>query len=84
MLWEEWVYQWHLSRKFQVLFHIRSLVSADLPLVRAGYDETILSLVDITLDHVQDKLKGDAVNTWVLWAMAQRVNRRIKLRTCVR
>jgi len=48
------------------------------------YDETILPLVEVTLNHVQDKLTGDAVNIWVIWAMAQRVHRPIKIRTCVR
>jgi hypothetical protein len=52
--------------------------------VSEGYDKTILSLVEITLNHVRDKLKGNAVNTWVMWATAQRVDLPMKLRTCVR
>jgi len=63
---------------------IRYLVGVDLPLAHKDYDEMILPLVEVTLNHVQDKLTGDAVNIWVIWAMAQRVHRPIKIRTCVR
>jgi hypothetical protein len=51
-------------------------------LVSEGYNDTILSLVQVTCEHVRDKLKGDAVNTWIMWVTAQRVDLPLKVRTC--
>jgi len=56
------------------------LVSVDLPLVHPGYDETILSLVEVTLDHVQDKFKSDAVTNSFISAMAQHLTHHVHLR----
>jgi hypothetical protein len=35
------------------------LASVDLPLVSEGYDMTISSLIDVTLDHIRYRPKGD-------------------------
>jgi hypothetical protein len=38
------------------------------------------SLVGVTRDVVQEKLKGDA---WVMWAIAQRASLQVKVDACV-
>ena len=67
-------------RTFQVYFLILILTSIDLSLVHQGYEASISSLVEVTRDVVQEKLKGDA---WVLWAITQRANLPLKINTCI-
>jgi hypothetical protein len=68
-------------RTFQVCFLIPSPISIDPSLVHPGYEAGISSLVDVTRDVVQEKLKGDA---WVAWAVTQRANLPLKIDTCIK
>ncbi|KAF8432208.1 hypothetical protein L210DRAFT_3558661, partial [Boletus edulis BED1] len=45
-----------------------------------GYEGTIATLVDMTRNIVEERLKGDA---WVTWAIAQRANLPMKIEACV-
>ena len=68
-------------RTFQVYFLILTPISIDLSLVYPGYEAGISSLVEVTRDVVQEKLKGDA---WVVWAVAQRANPQLKIDICIK
>jgi hypothetical protein len=66
-----------MSQVYFLLFFF--LLGADLSLVYQGYDADISSLVEVTCDVVQEKLKGDA---WVMWAIAQRASLSVKIEAC--
>jgi hypothetical protein len=67
-------------RTFQVYFLILTSISIDLSLVNPGYEAGISSLVEVTRVVVQEKLKGEA---WVAWAVTQRANLPLKIKTCI-
>ncbi|KAJ7913607.1 hypothetical protein B0H13DRAFT_1873732 [Mycena leptocephala] len=48
--------------------------------VRRGYDDNILTLVDLTRQIVEERLKGDA---WIMWAIAQKASLPLKIDACV-
>ncbi|KAH9045199.1 hypothetical protein EDB85DRAFT_2270248 [Lactarius pseudohatsudake] len=48
--------------------------------VRPGHQEDVSSLVKVTKDIVQERVKGDA---WAMWAIAQRANLPLKIDTCL-
>ncbi|KAH9076954.1 hypothetical protein EDB83DRAFT_2671669 [Lactarius deliciosus] len=48
--------------------------------VRPGHQEDVSSLVNVTKDIVQERVKGDA---WAMWAIAQRANLPLKIDTCL-
>jgi len=48
--------------------------------VRPGYQEDVSSLVGVTRDIVQERLKEDA---WIMWAIAQRASLPVKIEACV-
>ena len=69
-------------RTFQVYFLILSPISIDLSLVNLGYEASISSLVEVTRVVIQEKLKGDS-DAWVAWAVSQRANLPLKIKTCI-
>jgi hypothetical protein len=68
-----------LGESFKYNFPLFCFLSVDLSVVYDGYDAEISSLVEVTSNVVQEKLKGD---TWVMWAIAQRVNLPLKIEAC--
>jgi hypothetical protein len=68
-------------RSFQVHFLIHTLFGIDLSLVRPGYEASISSLVEVTRDVVQEKLKSDVL---VRWVIAQRASLQVKIEACAR
>lgn len=61
-----------IQRKFNVYVYLSA--------VRKGYEHNIPSLVNLTRDLVEDRLKGDA---WIIWAIAQRANVPLKIEACI-
>ncbi|KAJ6534529.1 hypothetical protein DFH09DRAFT_122306 [Mycena vulgaris] len=48
--------------------------------VRAGYNDNILKLIDLTRNTVEERMKGDA---WIMWAIAQKASVPLKIEACV-
>ncbi|KAJ6478701.1 hypothetical protein DFH09DRAFT_1215295 [Mycena vulgaris] len=44
--------------------------------VRAGYNDNILKLIDLTRNTVEERMKGDA---WIMWAIAQKASVPLKI-----
>jgi hypothetical protein len=55
-------------------------LSVDLFAVFNGYDADISSLVQVTSNVVKEKLKDD---TWLMWAIAQRVSLSLNVEACI-
>jgi len=66
--------------RFQVYSFAFALTGIDHLPVRPNREKDIPSLVEITRKMVKKQVKGDA---WVVWAVAQRKNLPIKIKTCI-
>jgi hypothetical protein len=52
-------------------------------LANPDYDADISFLDDITGDLVREKLKGNAADAWMMWAIAQRASLPLKIDACL-
>jgi hypothetical protein len=67
-------------RTFQVYFFIHTPININLSLVKPGHEAGVLSLIELTCDVVQEKLKGIP---WALGAFLQRAILPLIIDSCI-